>query len=92
MIHKVLNDLTIDYSKTREQFGQPIGKFQALQHRMVDMFVALEEARSLTTVYMNDVDSDDRNERRLAVSAMKAQIGKSGRLIGQEAPIVTGNE
>ena len=80
-----LNDLTIDYSKTREQFGQPIGKFQALQHRMVDMFVALEEARSLTTVYMNDVDSDDRDERRLAVSAMKAQIGKSGRLIGQEA-------
>ncbi len=80
-----LNDLTIDYSKTREQFGQPIGKFQALQHRMVDMFVALEEARSLTTVYMNDVDSDDRDERRLAVSAMKVQIGKSGRLIGQEA-------
>ncbi|MEM7123544.1 MAG: acyl-CoA dehydrogenase family protein [Pseudomonadota bacterium] len=80
-----LNDLTIDYSKTREQFGQPIGKFQALQHRMVDMFVALEEARSLTTVYMNDVDSDDRDERRLAVSAMKAQIGKSGRLVGQEA-------
>ncbi len=81
----VLNEMTIDYSNTREQFGQPIGKFQALQHRMVDMFVALEEARSLTTVYMNDVDSADRDERRRAVSAMKAQIGRSGRLIGQEA-------
>jgi alkylation response protein AidB-like acyl-CoA dehydrogenase len=80
-----LNDLTIDYAKTREQFGQPIGKFQVLQHRMVDMFVALEEARSLATVYMADVDSADRNERRRAVSAMKAQIGRSGRLVGQEA-------
>jgi alkylation response protein AidB-like acyl-CoA dehydrogenase len=80
-----LNELTLDYSKTREQFGQPIGKFQALQHRMVDMFVALEEARSLATVYMTDVDSADRNERRRAVSAMKAQTAKSGRLIGQEA-------
>jgi len=80
-----LNELTLDYSKTREQFGQPIGKFQALQHRMVDMFVALEEARSLATVYMTDVDSADRNVRRRAVSAMKAQTAKSGRLVGQEA-------
>jgi alkylation response protein AidB-like acyl-CoA dehydrogenase len=80
-----LNELTLDYSKTREQFGQPIGKFQALQHRMVDMFVALEEARSLATVYMADVDSADRDERRRAVSAMKAQAGRSGRLVGQEA-------
>ena len=81
----ILNDLTLDYSKTREQFGQPIGKFQVLQHRMVDMFVALEEARSLATVYMADVDSAERDERRRAVSAMKAQTGKSGRLVGQEA-------
>jgi len=80
-----LNELTLDYSKTREQFGQPIGKFQALQHRMVDMFVALEEARSLATVYMADVESADRDERRRAVSAMKVQTGKSGRLVGQEA-------
>jgi len=81
----VLNDLTLDYSKTREQFGQAIGTFQALQHRMVDMFVALEESRSLTTVYMPDVDSDDRTERRRAVSAMKVQCDKAGRTVGQEA-------
>jgi alkylation response protein AidB-like acyl-CoA dehydrogenase len=84
-IMTVLNDLTLEYSKTRQQFGQPIGKNQALQHRLVDMFVALEESRSLLAVYMADVDSEDATERRRAVSAMKIQIGKAGRLIGQEA-------
>ena len=84
-IMNVLNDLTLEYSKTRQQFGQPIGKNQALQHRLVDMFVALEESRSLLSVYMADVDSDDATERRRAVSAMKIQIGKAGRLVGQEA-------
>jgi alkylation response protein AidB-like acyl-CoA dehydrogenase len=81
----VLNDMTTEYSKTREQFGQAIGKFQVLQHRMVDMFVALEESRSLTSVYMADVDSGDRDERRYAVSAMKVQCDKAGRKVGQEA-------
>jgi alkylation response protein AidB-like acyl-CoA dehydrogenase len=81
----VLNDMTTEYAKTREQFGQAIGKFQILQHRMVDMFVALEESRSLTAVYMADVDSSDRNERRYAVSAMKVQCDKAGRSVGQEA-------
>ena len=80
-----LNDLTVDYSKTREQFGQPIGRFQVLQHRMVDMFVALEESRSMTTVYMGDVDASDAVERQRAVSAMKVQCDKAGRLVGQEA-------
>ena len=81
----VLNQTTLDYSKTREQFGQPIGKNQAVAHRLVDMFVALEESRSLLEVYMGDVDSDDREERVRAVSAMKIQVGKAGRLVGQEA-------
>ncbi len=80
-----LNDLTVAYSKTREQFGQPIGRFQVLQHRMVDMFVALEESRSMTTVYMADVDSADVDVRRKAVSAMKVQCDKAGRRVGQEA-------
>ena len=81
----VLNQTTLDYSKTREQFGQPLGKNQAVSHRLVDMFVALEESRSLLEVYMGDVDSDDREERVRAVSAMKIQVGKAGRLVGQEA-------
>jgi len=81
----VLNDMTVDYSKTRVQFDQAIGKFQALQHRMADMFVALEESRSITDVYMADVDESDRDERRRAVSAMKIQCDRAGRKVGQEA-------
>lgn len=81
----VLNAMTLDYSKTREQFGQKIGAFQALQHRMADMFVALEESRSLADVYMADVDSPDKAERQRAVSALKVQCDKAGRLVGQEA-------
>ena len=80
-----LNELTLAYAKTRTQFGQPIGNFQALQHRMVDMFVALEESRSLTAVYMADVDSPDAVDRQRAVSAMKTQCDRAGRTVGQEA-------
>ncbi len=80
-----LNEMTFDYARTREQFGQPIAGFQALQHRMVDMFVALEESRSLVTVASGDIDSPDGDERRLAASAMKAQCDKAGRKVGQEA-------
>ena len=84
-IMAVLNDTTLEYLKTREQFGQPIGKFQALQHRMVDMFVAREESIGLVNVAAMRIDSDDERERRRAVSAAKVQIGKAGRLVGQEA-------
>jgi len=84
-IMSVLNDITLEYAKTRQQFGQPIGKNQALQHRLVDMFVGLEETRSLLAIYMGDVDSSDANERARAASAMKIQVGKAGRLIGQES-------
>ena len=83
-VMSVLNDVTLEYAKTRQQFGQPIGKNQALQHRLVDMFVGLEETRSLLAIYMGDVDSSDANERARAASAMKIQVGKAGRLIGQE--------
>ncbi|MBH96855.1 MAG: pimeloyl-CoA dehydrogenase small subunit [Rhodospirillaceae bacterium] len=84
-IMRVLYETTLAYSKTREQFGQPIGKFQVIQHRLVDMFVALEECRSLNSVYMADVDSANEVERQQAVSAIKAQIGKAGTLVGREA-------
>ncbi len=80
-----LNDMTLEYIKTREQFGQPIGKFQVLQHRMVDMFIAHEEAKSMAMMAAMRVEEADAAERKKAMSAAKVQIGKSGRYVGQQA-------
>jgi alkylation response protein AidB-like acyl-CoA dehydrogenase len=81
---RVLTDSTVEYCKTREQFGQPIGKFQVLQHRMVDMFMETEQAVSMT--YMVNLKLDDSDvERKKAASAAKVQLGKSGKFIGQSA-------
>ena len=82
---KVLLDTTVEYTKTREQFGQPIAKFQVLRHRMADMMMEYEQAKSMALVAALKVDSDDAVERRRAVSGAKVQIGKSGRFVGQEA-------
>ncbi|MFZ5603079.1 MAG: acyl-CoA dehydrogenase, partial [Pseudomonadota bacterium] len=81
---EVLYKTTVDYSKTRKQFGMPIGKFQVLQFRMVDMFMAHEQSKSM--IYMAALRSlEGRAAARKAVSAVKVQIGKAGRKIGQEA-------
>lgn len=80
-----LNAMTLEYIKTREQFGQPIGKFQVLQHRMVDMFIAHEEAKSMAMMAAMRVEEEDAAERKKAMSAAKVQIGKSGRYVGQQA-------
>jgi len=80
---KMLVDATVDYSKNRKQFGVPIGKFQVLQHRMVDMFVNYEQAVSITLMVTLKLANDA--ERAKAASAAKAQIGKSGRFVGQSA-------
>src|SRR5215469_1537545 len=81
---KVLVDATVEYSKNRKQFGVPIGKFQALQHRMVDMFVNYEQAVSITLMVTLRLGERDA-ERARAASAAKAQIGKERRFIGQQA-------
>ena len=85
---KMLVDATVEYSKNRKQFGVPIGKFQVLQHRMVDMFVNYEQAMSITLMVTLKLGSDA--ERAKAASAAKAQIGRSGRFVGQSAVQIHG--
>jgi alkylation response protein AidB-like acyl-CoA dehydrogenase len=77
--------ITVDYLKTREQFGQPISVFQALQFRAADMFVSLEQARSMAMVARLALANDDVAERRRMVQAAKIQIDTSARHVGQEA-------
>ena len=84
-IMETLNAVTLDYLKTRKQFGVPIGSFQALQHRMVEMVVEHEQSKSMAILAALSADSAGRAERRRAVSAAKIQIGKSGRFVGQQA-------
>ncbi len=86
---KALHETTLDYVKLREQFGVPIGNFQVIQHRMVDMLIAYEEAVSIT--YMATLHLDHPvEERQKSVSAAKAKIGQSARYIGQEAVQIHG--
>ena len=82
---EVLYKDTIEYCKTREQFGQPIGKFQVLQHRLVDMFMEHEQSKSLMYMAAMQMDAGYDGEARKAASAMKVQIGKSGKFVGQTA-------
>ena len=80
-----LHELTVEYLKTRKQFGQPIGSFQVLQHRAVDMLTAVEQARSMALFATMMAAEPDASERRKAMAAAKVQIGRSARLVGQEA-------
>ncbi|WFT97085.1 pimeloyl-CoA dehydrogenase small subunit [Bradyrhizobium barranii] len=76
---------TVEYIKTRKQFGVPIGSFQSLQHRASDMFVAAEQARSMSMFATMANVFEDATERANAIAAAKVQIGKSAKFVGQQS-------
>lgn len=83
---EMLLQKTVEYSKTRTQFGVPIGTFQALQHRMADMFIECQLARSITIMAAMKLDSNvSVEEKSKAVSAAKSKVGNAITLVGQEA-------
>ena len=78
-----LHEGTLEYTKQRKQFGQPISQFQVLQHRMVDMFIQVEQSISMT--YMATIKLGDAKESSKAAAAAKVQIGKACKFVGQNA-------
>ena len=83
-IMQKMNELTLEYTKTREQFGQALSQFQALQHRMVDTFMVHEQTKSL--LLMAATKLNDQSEDAIkSISALKYQIGNAAKLIGEEA-------
>ena len=88
-IMQIMKDKTIEYSKNRVQFGVPIGSFQALQHRMVDMLTACEQSQSLL-MYATMVHAAGQDDAQRAISAIKYQVGTTGRKVGEEAVQIHG--
>jgi len=88
-IMQILTDKTVEYSKSRVQFGVPISSFQALQHRMVDMLTACEQSYSLL-IWASTANADGTDEAKKSISAIKYQIGTAGRKVGQEAVQIHG--
>ena len=82
---EAMNEMTLEYSKTRVQFGQPIGSYQVVQHRLADMFMAQEQGRSMAMLATMSVDNTDDAERRHDFALAKVGVGQSGRYVSQSA-------
>ena len=82
---ETMQAMTLEYLKTRQQFGQPIGRNQALQHRATEMFVALEQGRSLAMLAAMTIDEPDPAERARNISMVKAGVGQAARFVSQNA-------
>jgi alkylation response protein AidB-like acyl-CoA dehydrogenase len=80
-----MHALTVEYLKVRKQFGVAIGQFQVLQHKSVDMYIATEQMRSITLFATMMADSGDDQERARAMHAAKVELGRGGRLAGENA-------
>ncbi|MBU2533182.1 MAG: acyl-CoA dehydrogenase family protein [Alphaproteobacteria bacterium] len=80
---EVARDMTLEYLKTRKQFGRTLGTFQALQHRMVDLCIEIEQVRSAILLAISTLDAD-RRTRELNVSAAKNLLGRVNRLVAEE--------
>jgi len=83
-VTRKLHEGTLDYAKQRQQFGQPIGRFQVLQHRMADMFLEVEQIVSMTLMATLKLDLPA-DERKAAVSLAKAKVARSAKFVGQNA-------
>jgi len=81
---EVIIQKTVEYTKTRVQFGVPIAKFQALQHRMADMFIEQQQAKSIVLMAAMKLDQDSADSAK-AIAAMKSLVGRASRKVGQEA-------
>ena len=82
---ETMQKMTLEYLKTRQQFGRPIGENQALQHRATEMFVALEQGRSLAMLAAMMVDEPDAAERQRNIAMVKAGVGQAARFVSQNA-------
>jgi pimeloyl-CoA dehydrogenase small subunit len=82
---EAMNEMTLEYSKTRVQFGQPIGSYQVVQHRLADMFMTQEQGRSMAMLATMSLENEDAAERRHDFALAKVGIGQAGRYVSQSA-------